>query len=171
MVTENVIAHISESESYPKDVKEKLPSVNTLPLPGTSYGRRSVGPSVRNLKVSARKSPRPKALWYQIANPNPTAKPKKRLKQVSARRGRENKLYSSLRREFLSDNPVCVVCAKAKATEIHHKYGRAGSLLCDVRGWMSVCGDCHRFITDHPAQARALGFTCEVGHWNTPFKT
>lgn len=84
--------------------------------------------------------------------------PKKAINQVSEKRKKENSLYSSLRKQFLKDNPLCKVCG-FKANQIHHKKGRENSLLIDVRYFLSVCGDCHTKIELNPTWAKEMGFS------------
>lgn len=56
----------------------------------------------------------------------------------------------------------------ANLNEVHHKRGRRGSLLTDERFWMPVSKQGHRFIHEHPDEARKHGWLCEVGQWNVP---
>ena len=57
-----------------------------------------------------------------------------------------------------------------KLTEIHHCRGRAKSLLRDKRFWMPVSRAGHRWLHANIAEARAHGWICEAGQWNTPLK-
>lgn len=54
------------------------------------------------------------------------------------------------------------------ATQVHHCNGRTGSLLMDKRFWVPVCAEHHRWIHDHPEQARERGLLCAKGQWNKP---
>ncbi len=54
--------------------------------------------------------------------------------------------------------------------EVHHMRGRAGSLLTDERHWMAVSKQGHRWVHEHPAEARERGWFCPVGLWNVPDK-
>lgn len=66
-------------------------------------------------------------------------------------------VYMAIRELFLSDYPDCLAHSivhpepvgrrKELATEIHHKKGRNGDLLFDVRYWLPVCRSCHETIT------------------------
>jgi len=85
-------------------------------------------------------------------------KQKKAIKQVSDKRKKENTLYSCLRKQFLTDNPLCKVCGY-KANEIHHKKGRENSLLIYVRYFLSVCRDCHTEIELNPLWAKENGYS------------
>lgn len=79
------------------------------------------------------------------------------LKRVSKRRSKEMKEYSILRKEFLTNLPMCEVCMKANATDVHHKAGR-GKHYLDVESWLSTCRTCHDKIHKEPAWAREKGF-------------
>jgi hypothetical protein len=85
-----------------------------------------------------------------------------RLRRVSKKREHELKIYYSLRSYMLKKRPYCEMpsrtgapsCLNA-ATDIHHIKGRAGSLLCNVKYWLPVCPECHRYIHDHANEMRA----------------
>jgi hypothetical protein len=87
---------------------------------------------------------------------------RKPIRKVSRKRQRENKKYSTLRKQFLSDNPECVAelegCTGV-ATEVHHSVGRVGENLLNVGTWKSVCRNCHRTIEDNPGTAKDLGLS------------
>lgn len=55
-----------------------------------------------------------------------------------------------------------------KLNEVHHTHGRRGRLLNYQPWWMAVSKQGHRWIHQHPIEARALGFLCEAGKWNCP---
>ena len=64
------------------------------------------------------------------------------LRRISKKRQEQLKEYSKLRKAYLEENPVCEVCQKRKATDIHHKSGR-GSNTNNVDTWVVVCRTCH----------------------------
>lgn len=80
------------------------------------------------------------------------------LPRVSAKRARDNRTYSVLRREFLTTHPFCQVCSLA-ATDVHHRRGRVGADLLDVDHWSALCRECHRLVTERPAWAMELGLS------------
>lgn len=41
--------------------------------------------------------------------------------------------------------------------DVHHRRGRSGLLLFDIRHWLAVCRTCHDWIRDNPKKARELG--------------
>ena len=89
-----------------------------------------------------------------------------RIKPVSDRRRKELAFYARLKRGYLKAHRWCVV-NHTPATEVHHSRGRSGRLLCDVRFWLPVSFSGHRWIHDHPAEARRHGWIGEVGTWNS----
>ena len=88
-----------------------------------------------------------------------------RLRPVSLRHGIALREYYRKRKLFLS-RPENRVCSVARAlwglnlptTDIHHRLGRIGPLLTNERHWLAVSRESHRWIHDHPAQARARGW-------------
>lgn len=89
------------------------------------------------------------------------------LRRVSPKRARENREYAKVRARYMEEHPICEACHDRPSTELHHKRGRIGALLADVRFFMAVDTGCHRFITEHPARAREAGWTSPPGEWNT----
>ena len=72
--------------------------------------------------------------------------------------------YKVLRASYLLDHRLCEAGAsepcqrrRRRATEIHHTRGRGGYLL-DMSTWLAVCPWCHRYIHDHPREARERGW-------------
>jgi len=80
------------------------------------------------------------------------------LRSRSKKRARQERLYRKLRDAFLVGNPWCAVCGDL-ATQVHHKAGRRGDLLCDVAKWLPVCDEHHRQITESPAWAIEQGWS------------
>lgn len=80
---------------------------------------------------------------------------KVRIAKVSDEQKDRLAAYYPIRDLFLKENPYCLahsVCFPARsskelATDIHHKKGREGDLLYDVRFWIPVCRACHSVIT------------------------
>lgn len=88
-------------------------------------------------------------------------KKKKGIRNVSKKRGVENRVYSDLRKQFL-EGRQCEANLKGctgQATQVHHAAGRIGSRLVDVKKFVAVCASCHRFLEDNPAKARELGLS------------
>jgi hypothetical protein len=79
------------------------------------------------------------------------------LRRVSQKRAKEAKEYMKLRKEFLEKLPICEVCTKRKATDVHHKDKRGKNYL-EVDTWLSVCRKCHTNIHENPSWARANNY-------------
>ena len=101
-------------------------------------------------------------LRTSIGDPKPQPKVKaapKPLKKASKKRSKESKEYTTLRKVFLNGK-ICQVNQDGPATEVHHTYSgkdRAAHYL-DVKTWLAVCRECHKWIHSHPAEARQLGY-------------
>lgn len=81
-----------------------------------------------------------------------------RLKPISDKRRAQMRQYSTLRRKFLSQHPVCEICESARSWEIHHRGGRTGKRLLEVEEWLALCSRCHADVHAHGAKARVNGF-------------
>jgi hypothetical protein len=53
------------------------------------------------------------------------------MRKVSKKQAERLRAYNKVRKVYLLSNTHCEGC-KNDATEIHHKKGRLGSLLCDT---------------------------------------
>jgi len=70
--------------------------------------------------------------------------------------------YTTVRNEFLKENPACqaqLLGCDYKATEVHHRKGRTGSLLCDKNYFLAVCRNCHDIIESRPLWAKEKGYS------------
>lgn len=100
-----------------------------------------------------------KTCWYKLK----AEKGEKivKIKQVSAKKAKQDIVYSKLRKDYLSAHPFCQAklpeCTLT-ATDIHHKKGR-GKYYLITTTWMSACRSCHEWIETHPAEAKELGFS------------
>lgn len=100
----------------------------------------------------------------------------KSLKKVSKAKRNALEKYKVLRLDFLSRQRECECCPvlginrPRRATEVHHRQGRAGSLFLDVSTWIAVCGTCHEQIHTAPAWAREMGLLAPAGEWNRPHR-
>ena len=95
-------------------------------------------------------------------NPQPKPAPKEKKKQKpirknSIKRTKENKEYLTLREVFLVGK-FCPVTGEV-ATQVHHKKGRIGKLLYDVRYFLGVSAEGHKWIEEHPEEAKKLGYS------------
>lgn len=96
-------------------------------------------------------------------DPKPVKVEKKKaapIKKLSAKRAVENKEYLTLRKVFLENHPVCQVKdCKNRSVNVHHKRGRIGKLLCDIRFWLATCMECHSEIEKRPQWAYKMGYS------------
>lgn len=104
-----------------------------------------------------------KQCWSaQHPQPIPTGK-QKRIAPRSPKRAKEETEYSKKRKKFLLEKPMCEahlpgICTQL-STDVHHKAGRLGRLLLEVKYWLSVCRSCHDWIELHPKEVREIGFS------------
>lgn len=87
-----------------------------------------------------------------------------RIQPLSIKRKLQNAEYLKLRLDFLNLNQKCEALLSdctAYATDVHHKKGRTGRLLIDTRYWKAVCRSCHRWIEEHPIEAKEKGFSLD----------
>lgn len=83
------------------------------------------------------------------------------LSPKSSKKAKEDTVYTKLRRDYLTINPICqakIPGCTGVATDIHHKKGR-GQYYLITTTWMSACRQCHEWIETNPAEAKDLGFT------------
>lgn len=66
--------------------------------------------------------------------------------------------YNKLKKEYLSKYVRCVVYPNRASTQIHHTRGRLGDMLCNIKWWLPLSWEGHRWIHDNPAEARLRGF-------------
>jgi hypothetical protein len=108
------------------------------------------------LKVVKEKGLCPKCT--KLINSGTRAKKAKPIKKESDKRRKQNKEYLKIRAQFLKDNPKCAVTGK-EATEVHHKKGRTGNLLTDVRYFLPVSREAHQKIELNPDWAKEQGYS------------
>lgn len=76
----------------------------------------------------------------------------------SAKRAAQEREYLKLREKFLNEEHICPVTGEL-ATEVHHKKGRIGKLLTDVRYFLGVSRTGHEYIETHPEEAYEKGWS------------
>lgn len=99
-------------------------------------------------------------------------KPQKTIKRIkpksdSLRARALRELYEEVKADVLKKNPKCLLCPK-KSSDVHHRMGRAGTLLIDDRFLSAVCSRCHNSIHAFPRTAKENGWMAGPGEWNTP---
>lgn len=87
------------------------------------------------------------------------------MNQLSPKLARARRLYMKMRNKFLH-NRRCPVFG-GRATEVHHTRGRIGTLLIDVRWWIGVSVQGHKWIHKNPNRSREKGWLARPGQWNT----
>lgn len=62
-------------------------------------------------------------------------------------------------KEMLEENPVCMMCWRAPAVDVHELKSRArGGSITDKSNLVTLCREHHDFITQNPAWAQAHGW-------------
>lgn len=138
--------------------------VNTSRGQYTSAGQRSGGHSSKKSKHSVKL----RTLQEIRSIKKPTSKRQKRIRRVSIKKAADLKEYYALRSRFLANVDLCEVCHTDRPVEIHHRRGRVGPLLTDLRHLLATCHRCHQWLHENIEEARTLGYICEKGLWNTP---
>lgn len=89
------------------------------------------------------------------------AKKTKPIPTKSEKRIKEERIYHAKRIEFLSrkENQKCPVFPHLNTTDVHHMKGRVGSLYLDVRFWLAVSREGHKWIEEHPKEAKKKGWS------------
>lgn len=70
--------------------------------------------------------------------------------------------YAKIRKAWLPLHAACEAKLKGcqgAANQVHHMAGRGGDLLTDTDKWLACCHNCHTWITEHSAEAVALGLS------------
>ena len=113
----------------------------------------------RNEKAEFRKQTRLKMQADLGIKPKETKKPKP-IPKISKKREKESREYTIKRLKFLAqpENHRCPVTGE-RATEIHHKAGRTGSLYLDENNWLAVSRNGHRKIEENPEWAKENGYS------------
>ena len=86
-----------------------------------------------------------------------------RIKQVSSKRQREQKIYTRERNQFMAEHPRCQCrpdgenqCGN-QSTECHHRKGRLEYYL-RVDTFMACCQGCHEKIEQERDWAKEMGY-------------
>ena len=102
-----------------------------------------------------------------VAKKSGKSKPTVRQYPISKRSNKkaaEDRIYSTKRKKFLEENPMCQAhlpgCA-GPSCQVHHKKGRIGSLYLDIEYWLAVDDSCHKWIENHPIEAKEMGFSLD----------
>ena len=102
--------------------------------------------------------------WQHRATLKPKAKKEYKKRTIAPISDKMRKIviaYSELRKSFLSRKKKCeakVNGCTGESTDVHHKRGR-GKYHLDERTFLAVCRNCHRWIEEHPKEAKQLGLS------------
>lgn len=86
-------------------------------------------------------------------------KTKNTINRVSDVQKERNEIYFPLRDQYFLEHPVCEFpgCNSTELT-LHHKKGRLGDLLFDVKYFMSVCLPHHTYIENNILESLEKGW-------------
>lgn len=83
-------------------------------------------------------------------------------------------IYNGINELFLKQHPFCEAHSKiflrpqdiyrVKSNQTHHKRGRDGLLLFDVRHFLACCADCHAWIDANREKAAQFGLL-DLDNW------
>ncbi len=82
-----------------------------------------------------------------------------KINRRSDKRAKQEREYIKLNKEFLEVNMWCAVYPFLRATQVHHKKGRIGKLLTDVRYFLQVSDEGHDEINRRPKWAIEKGYS------------
>lgn len=139
------------------------------------------------------KRPKESYLWKKAG----FKKKSKPLKKVGKSRAKQHSEYRSIQKSFLEKNPYCELClgrtlgaslqqareilrgdrplfvieasggSVNPATEVHHRNGRIGRLLCYEPFFIASCRRCREWPHEIALKtARDLGFIAPASEWN-----
>lgn len=107
-----------------------------------------------------------KKLCKKCAATGVDIKPTYKAKSIAPRsqkRAIQEKEYSTKRKIFLQNNPMCQahiqgICVSL-ASECHHKRGRVGADLINETLFLALCHNCHEYIERERSWAIEMGFS------------
>lgn len=82
---------------------------------------------------------------------------KKQIRPRSKKRAKEEAQYEIIKPIFL-EGKFCPITGEP-ATQVHHKKGRIGKLLCDIRFFLAVSDTGHKKIEANPEWAYSMGYS------------
>lgn len=96
-------------------------------------------------------------VYCKICSEPPSKKKPKAIRKVSLKRQKENPEYIKIRDKFLEENNLCEICGN-QSEVLHHKRGRNGSDLTDLKYFMALCNGCHTLVHAHPKESFKNGW-------------
>lgn len=124
-------------------------------MPCKLYNCTSENPCHYCKKQEARKHPK-------YLKRTPIEKKPYEIPKQSKKRAKQNREYLRLRKQFLTDNPMCeakLTGCTGVATTCHHSKGRIGDLLTDTEHFVALCMPCHHQVETQPEMAKQLGLS------------
>lgn len=96
--------------------------------------------------------------WQSKRKPLPVSKTK--IAKTSKKLKQNLELYRIVKNKFLKDNPIGQFpnCTSREVT-LHHAKGRIGKLLYDPTYFRSLCVEHHRWVEEHPVEAKEMGLS------------
>lgn len=71
--------------------------------------------------------------------------------------------YKVVRKYYLAEHPRCEALVSrgctGSADQVHHKCGRIGDLLINMKYFLATCDSCHKWIELNPKKAKILGLS------------
>lgn len=97
---------------------------------------------------------------YWQTKKKPIERKPTKISPVSKSRAAALEKYRRLRDEYFKEHPICEFpgCNSTKVT-LHHMRGRIGSFLTNKKYFKSLCWPHHRYVEDHPSEAKKLGLS------------
>lgn len=154
------------------------PSACAIHAPRTPIKKPQVGDTFKETKVSHEEwTGTPYHKEFRVTNISPS-KPtyvkvvpkgktvkKKAIAPISDAQKKRLAEYRIVRDKYMKENPICqarlpIICTNY-ASEIHHKGGKIGSMLTNVKYFLAVCRACHNWIGNNHASAMNLGLVVE----------
>lgn len=94
-----------------------------------------------------------------------TVKEKTPINKVSEKRGKELNQYAQLKAKFMLGRWCAYHGKPCLPADLHHAKGRVGvnedglPMLLDVRYFVALCREAHRFIEENPKFAKENGYS------------
>ena len=67
-------------------------------------------------------------------------------------------IYRSRRDKYMTEHPNCECNCGKPSQDLHHKNGRTGKMVYNVKYFMAVSRECHNRIHENPTLSRELGY-------------
>lgn len=81
------------------------------------------------------------------------------MRRMSKKRAAEHRKRIAYLRSIDADQAICERCHAHRAEECHEVHTRArGGSITDGANFKLLCHGCHDWVTNHSAEAHALGY-------------